>query len=331
MGVVEVARKISDIRMLEQLILTWVDRFNPLFAVLVDFPGFHFRLAEQLHLRRIPVFQYVAPKVWAWGRKRVDLLRDHFTGVLGVLPFEEEFFLRNGVNYKYVGSPHFDRMSKIQLDASHLGLPSGQKIFAFLPGSRMSELKMILPLMDRIRHEILREVPNALCVIPLAAGLQWEDVAPILNVDPDVRGKSQSWEASGFHWMNGCSLELLKIANSAVVASGTATLECALAGTPMSVVYVMNDLSYAVASRLVDLPWVSLVNLLMNEEVVKEHIQVIDPVVVAQEVVTLAHDSVARKHMLQRFELLTSQLVPGAADRAAAWIMRDLREKGIKV
>jgi lipid-A-disaccharide synthase len=331
MGIVEVAKKVADIRMLEQRILAWVDRVNPLFAVLVDFPGFHFRLAEQLHLRGIPVYQYVAPKVWAWGQSRVHNLRDHFAGVLGVLPFEEEFFLRHGVNYTYVGSPHFDRMSKIEVDAQHLGLPGERKIFAFLPGSRMSELKMILPIMERIRREILRKDPNALCVVPLAPGLRWEDVAPILEIDPDVRQSRESWGAGGFNWLNGWSLELLKIADSAVVASGTATLECALAGTPMSVVYVMNDLSFAVASRMVNLPWVSLVNLLMNEEVVKEHIQVIDPVVVAQEIVTLSQDSTARKQMLNRFDLLMSRLTPGAADRAASTILRDLREKGIKV
>ena len=95
MGLVEVAKKAADIRMVEQRILAWVDRSNPAFAVLVDFPGFHFRLAEQLHLRGIPVYQYVAPKVWAWGQSRVALLRQHFAGVMGVLPFEEDFFLRH--------------------------------------------------------------------------------------------------------------------------------------------------------------------------------------------------------------------------------------------
>lgn len=331
MGLVEVARKVADIRMIEQRILAWADRTNPEFAVLVDFPGFHFRLAEQLHLRRIPVYQYVAPKVWAWGQSRVRLLRENFVGVMGILPFEEEFFLRNGVNYTYVGSPHLDRMDKISLDATNLGLPAGRKIFAFLPGSRMSELQLILPVMERIRREIVKKDPDALCVIPLAKGLDWSDVADILGIDPGGRSSSSSWTAGGFFWLDGCSMELLKIASSAVVASGTATLECALAGTPMSVIYVMNDLSYSVASRLVDLKWVSLVNLLMNEEVVKEHIQSIDPGQVAEEVVSLSTDTIERKQMLNKFDALSSRLLPGAADRAAGWLIRDLRDRGLKL
>jgi lipid-A-disaccharide synthase len=331
MGLVEVAKKVTDIRMVEQRILAWVDRFNPAFAVLVDFPGFHFRLAEQLHLRKIPVYQYVAPKVWAWGQSRVELLRQHFAGVMGVLPFEEEFFLRHGVNYVYVGSPHLDRMNKISLDQSNMRLPPGRKIYAFLPGSRMNELKLILPIMDRIRREILRKDPEALCVIPLASGMDWTDVAPILDLDPGAKKSESRWESGGFVWFDGWSLELLKVAHSAVVASGTATLECALAGTPMSVVYVMNDLSYSVASRLVDLRWVSLVNLLMNEEVVKEHIQTIDHHAVAEEAVILANDTLPRRQMLNKFDLLASRLQPGAAEHAASWLTRDLRARGIKL
>ena len=331
MGVLEVAKRVVDIRMLEQRILSWVDRTNPSFAVLVDFPGFHFRIAEQLHLRQIPVYQYVAPKVWAWGKSRVSQLRDNFAGVLGVLPFEEEFFLQNGVHYTYVGSPHFDRMSKIAVKREDLGFPAGRKVIAFLPGSRMSELKGILPVMERIRREIIRQEPDTICVIPLASGLNWDDVSPLLGGSVSTIKKSFGWEAAGFHWLNGCSLELMKVANSVVVASGTATLECALAGTPMSVVYVMNDLSFAIAKRVVDLKWVSLVNLLMNQEVVKEHIQIIDPVVVADEVLALSVDSVARRKMLQHFEDLTSKLRPGASETAAQWIANDIQRRGQKV
>jgi lipid-A-disaccharide synthase len=260
----------------------------------------------------------------------VALLRENFAAVLGVLPFEEEYFLRQGVNYVYVGSPHLDRMSKIKIEPNYLGLPLDRKIIAFLPGSRMTELKLILPVMEKIRKAVVAKEPHAVCVIPLAQGLEWTDVAAILGVDPG-RTSHMSWSAAGFHWLSGASLELLKVANSAVVASGTATLECALAGTPMSVVYVMKDVSYQVAKRLVDLKWVSLVNLLMNEEVVKEHIQVIDPSAVADEVLTLSEDTIARRQMVQQFDRLSSGLRPGASDRAAHWILQDLRIRGARV
>ncbi len=333
MGVMEVARKIADIRMLEQRILTWVDRENPAFAILVDFPGFHFRLAEQLHLRGIPVYQYVAPKVWAWGQSRVSQLRENFAGVFGVLPFEEEFFLQHGVPYTYVGSPHYDRMSKLEVIPEVLGLPSGRKVIAFLPGSRLSELKGILPVMMAVRKEIERREPDTLCVIPLAPGLSWDDVEPIIGVtdadgSPGKNGAGSRWQAKGFWWLSGMSLELMKVSSSAVVASGTATLECALAGTPMVVVYVMNELTYAVAKRAVKIKWVSLVNLLMNQEVVREYIQVIDPVAVAQDVLELSADSEARRVMKGHFDSLISRLEPGAAERTALLILADIKKRG---
>ena len=336
MGVMEVAKKIADIRMLEQRVLAWVDRANPVFAILVDFPGFHFRLADQLHLRGVPVYQYVAPKVWAWGQTRVAQLRDNFAGVYGVLPFEEEFFLQHGVPYTYVGSPHYDRVSKLEVRPEVLGLEPGRKIIAFLPGSRISELKSILPVMMAIRKEIARKEPDTLCVIPLAPGLNWEDVATIIGAtdvdgDPGKNRAQRHWYAKGFWWLDGMSLELMKVASSAVVASGTATLECALAGTPMAVVYVLNELTYVIARRSVKLKWVSLVNLLMNQEVVREYIQVIDPIAVAHNVLELSVESQARREMQGHFDNLIRRLEPGAANRTADLILADVKERGKRV
>ena len=327
MGILEVARKVADIRMVEQRVLAWVDRAKPKFAVLVDFPGFHFRLAEQLKLRDIPVYQYVAPKVWAWGQSRVHQLRENFASVFGVLPFEEEFFLRHGVQYHYVGSPHFDRMNKLEVKPETLGLPVGRKIIAFLPGSRMSEIKAILPVMTQIRREIHRRDPDALCVIPIAPSLNWSDISGVLDHPPVQNLEHDQLDAAGFRWLKGQSLELMKCADAAVVASGTATLECALAGTPMVVVYVMNGLSYKIAKRAVSLKWVSLVNLLMNQEVVPEFIQEIDPIAVADLMYQLSRDSMERQRMVSLFENLISRLQPGAAARTAGLLAKDLRER----
>jgi len=327
MGVIEVARRAADIRQLEQRLLVWIDRLQPKFAVLVDFPGFHFRLAEQLKLRGIPVFQYVAPKVWAWGKARTAWLKRDFTKVIGVLPFEESFFREHGVNYSYVGSPHWDRMSKVGGQANDLGLPGGVPVVAFLPGSRLSEIRRILPEMLKIRKELKKIMPDAICVIPLASSLDEQDVwSTIGSPDLGVAKANLGFLAADFYWVKGWSLEVMKIARAAVVASGTATLECALAGTPMTVVYVMNDLSFAIAKRAVKIRWASLVNLLMNEEVVKEHLQTIHPEVVAAEIADLVRESPARKHMLQKFHELAAKLEPGASRRAARIIRETMTE-----
>lgn len=328
MGLVEVARKACDIKLVEARVIEWVTRMNPKFAILVDFPGFHFRLAEQFKMRGIPVFQYVAPKVWAWGRGRLPALRENFTKVLGVLPFEEEFFKTNGVNYQYVGSPHWDRMSKLEIKARDLGFPVDRPIIAFLPGSRRTELARIMPELVKIRRELLHLMPEALCVVPLASSLSWDDVAEVLEYHDPVTPNAIGWEAAGFWWLPGWSLELMKISTAAVVASGTATLECALAGTPMVVVYVMNELSFHIAKRAVSIKWASLVNLLMNEEVVKEHLQYIDAKQVAHEIFELSQDSPARRRMDEKFAALTAGLKPGAAATAASVIKETLNVLG---
>jgi lipid-A-disaccharide synthase len=329
MGILEVAKRINDIKMIESRLLAWVDRERPEFAILVDFPGFHFRLAEQLHLRGVKVYQYVAPKVWAWGKDRVKQLKDHFDGVFGVLPFEEEFFLQQGVPYFYVGSPHFDRVSKIKVSPETLGLPSKKPIFAFLPGSRRSEIQKILPIMMEIRRELLKICPEAVCVVPLASGLAWEDVLDELGESAAPAESPLAWEYAGFWWLRGGSIELMKVARSAVVASGTATLECALAGAPMVVIYAMNDLSYLIAKRAITVPWISLVNLLLNSKVVNEYIQSIDPKSVAQELFELSQDSPVRQQMLNEFERLTAGLEPGAAQKVANLITENIRRRDI--
>ena len=124
MGFVEVLKKLPDLLALEKRILAAVDRRQPEFAILVDFPGFHFRLAEQLKLRGVKVIQYVAPKVWAWGEGRVAKLRKDFDLVLGIFPFEAGYFAEKGVNFRYIGSPHKDRMNKVIVKREDLGLAS---------------------------------------------------------------------------------------------------------------------------------------------------------------------------------------------------------------
>src|SRR4051812_43514734 len=176
MGITDVARKLASLRMLETRLLAWVDQWEPRFAVLIDNPGFHLRFAEQLRMRGVRVFQYVAPKVWAWGESRVPKLRENFDMILGILPFEEEFFKSRGIRYSYVGSPLKDRIDKVIIKRESLGLPVGRPVIACLPGSRPSEIKLNLPTIAGVQRALVREVPNALFVVPVAANLEIEDV-----------------------------------------------------------------------------------------------------------------------------------------------------------
>jgi lipid-A-disaccharide synthase len=318
MGIWDVAVKLTDLRLLEQKILAHIDREAPSFALLIDYPGLHFRLAEQLTMRGIPVFQYVAPKVWAWGSGRLEQLRKNFTQVFGILPFEESFFLREGVPYQYVGCPVRDRVDHIRVNASDVlgyAWKQDQPIVAFLPGSRISEIKHIWPSMVRIREHLRKQCPDTLCVVPVAQSLNWNDVVR----DEDVIYRSPNLlQTVDFTFIRGASLELMSIADAAVVASGTATLECGLAECPMVVVYVMPDVSYEIAKHAVKVQWASLVNLALNRPCVTEYIQHFSPQAVASEVASLVDpDSPARMRMLSDFAELREMVQGGAAKNLA--------------
>ncbi len=323
MGISDVLRRLPELRMFESQLLARLDNLRPAFAILVDFPGFHLRLAEQLRLRGIPVVQYVAPKVWAWGKSRIENLRRDFDLVLGVLPFEEEFFQKAGVNYRYCGSPHKDRTDKVQLRREDLGLAGKSPLIALLPGSRVEELRLIMPRLWTILLEMRRKNPQVQAIMPLAASLSAKDLQSILRtcgVSSPLQETATGWTLPGLQIFRGMSLEVMKVADAAIVASGTATFECALLGTPMVVVYQMSPLSFAVAKRVVKLPYVSLVNLLAGTRVVSEYLQEFRESDVAAETLQLAAPGEARREMLAAFDRIRDGLDGQCAARAATSI-----------
>lgn len=327
MGIVEVAKKISDIRNLEKKILSWIDRISPDLIVLIDFPGFHLKLAEQLKLRQYKIVQYVAPKMWAWGQGRLGSLRDNFDCVLGVLPFEEEFFLSHKVNYVYVGSPHLDRVESIRPISQSFNQFSEKKILAFLPGSRKDEIVRLVPVMLTLALKVQESSSEYEIVVPIAPSVDLFELAKLIGVDAsELEFKTQK-KIKGIWWFKGFSLEIMKGAHAAVVASGTATLECALCGTPMVVIYAMSPTSYLIAKSLVRVKYASLVNLLMNKEVVPEHIQNLDVGKIFQDLVEICAEGDRRVQMRSQLGELTARLKPNAAENAAKVILKMIGRK----
>lgn len=332
MGITDVLRRIGDLRMLEAKLLAWIDRWEPRFAVLIDNPGFHLRFAEQLKLRGVPVFQYVAPKIWAWGAGRAPQLRENFTQVLGILPFEEDFYRDRQIPFTYVGSPLKDRIDKVMIRREALGLPAERPVIACLPGSRPAEVRLNLNTLIRIRAALASELPNALYIVPVAPNIDLGEITSALPMVADAHGETlrhhapgdtlavESWEAAGLRFVRGMSLEIMAVADAAVVASGTATLECALLGTPMVVVYTMSEMSYQIALRAVNLPYVSLVNLMAGKRLVEEFIQDFAIDDVASEVLSLLRDHPRTQAMRVAFLELRDQLKGMAAENAAAVI-----------
>lgn len=315
MGITEVARVLSQLRQKEFDLLDAVERWKPDLAILVDYPGFHLRLGEQLRLRGIPVIQYVAPKLWAWGGWRIAKLLKSCDLVLGILPFEEKFFSERKVPYKYIGCPLRDRVDAVLHDSPLAQATRDQHkwTIGLLPGSRRGEWKKILPaLLDAVR--ILREDNQRTfeVLLPVAESL---DLDEILTLQQKLL-----LEKLQINLLSGDPLIHMLKCDCLVAASGTVTLEAALLGIPMVVVYKMSRLSFALAKRFVDLPYVSLVNLVAGKKVVPEILQIRDGCLLASEIINLRNPLV-REQQQKSFELIRDQLPAGSVKRAADEVM----------
>ena len=239
-----------------------VEAFAPDVLICVDYPGFNFKMAKFAHRRGIPVFYYISPKVWAWKERRVELIRKYVTRLYIIFPFEVEYFRERGIEAVYEGNPIMDPIAE-RLAATPSreefmraqGL-DGRPIVALLAGSRKSEIRRNLNFMKALAAS--REEYQF-----VVAGVSW--IAPELY-DSFLAG-------SGVKVLTDRTYELLKHSAAAVVCSGTATLETALIGTPEVVCYRMDEFSYRVARVFVKIGFISLVNIIMGREVVKELIQ----------------------------------------------------------
>lgn len=324
MGFVEVIKHLPRLLRLEKALLAKIDEIKPEFVVLVDYPGFHLRIAEKLKARGIKIFMYVAPQLWAWGEKRVERLKRVTDMVLGIMPFEEEFFRKHGVNYTYVGTPQVDRAKKVHKNRSDFGIPSHKKLIGFFPGSRVSEVTRVLPAMLDIQREIKNavvkrsslnsEAPYFLVSVAESVDVEvYENIlsnsgsGDSVSISFDERGRYHS-EKLGIGFVRGHSLDLMSMVDSALVTSGTATLECGLSKTPMAVIYLTNSLTYFLAKRLVKLENISLVNLVAGKKIVEEYVQKFPVAEVAERLVSLAINEKERTDLLGELDKLDSKL-----------------------
>ena len=324
MGFVEVLKHLSTIKRLEFSLLEEIEIRQPDFAILVDYPGFHLRLADELKLRGTFVFQYVAPQLWAWGEKRSKKLKAVTDEVLGIMPFETDFFRERGVNYTYVGTPQVDRALNASDDRSRFGLKVDDTLVGFFPGSRKSEIQRLLPRMLEARECLRKRDRQLRFVLSAAPNLPLTLFASLLDVnltEPLIASDGlKVFEFGDTTLVQGQSIHLMKCSDAAVVTSGTATLECALVNTPMAVAYVMQGLSYQLAKHFVKLPHISLVNLVADYGLVKEFVQNFQGEELAEELLLLIRNADYRAKKKAEMRALDAKLKGGLAQRAAATI-----------
>jgi len=262
MGFVEVAMNLKTI--LNNLSFCKRDllNYNPDAVIFIDYPGFNMRIAEFAKKQGIPTHYYISPTVWAWKENRVKKIKRDFDYLYCILPFEKDFY-ESKHDYKvyYVGNPLLDAIKDLPpvdeaVFREELNITSGKPIIALLPGSRKQEISKILSVM----LSVIKDYPGYEFVIAGAPSIDFEFYQQFITMNH-------------VHFLSNRTYDLLGVSHAGLVTSGTATLETALFRVPQVVCYKTSPISYRIAKAVVDLKYISLVNLIMDKEVVKELIQ----------------------------------------------------------
>ncbi len=228
--------------------------FKPDVLILIDYPGFNLRIAKWAHRKNIKVVYYISPQIWAWKESRVHAIKRDVHRMLVILPFEEDFYKKHEYKVDYVGHPLAEVIADWQ--NAHPDIPK-ENIIALLPGSRQQEIQKKLPIM----LQVAAYFPDYRFIVAKAPGVTDSFYESMLQ--PFINAESVSNK----------TYELLAKSKAALVTSGTATLETALFAVPEIICYKAGNVSYQIAKRLIKIKFISLVNLIMNKEVVKELIQ----------------------------------------------------------
>ena len=223
--------------------------------IAVDYPGFNIPLANFAKKKGIPVFYYIAPQLWAWGKSRAKKLSNSIDLLLNVFPFEISFFSQYSINCKFVGHPLIDDPAFRSFNT----IEHREKRIAFLPGSRRQEVEKHLPIFADVSKLINNKYPDFEIGIAQSPFVNKAIYKDYIN-------------SCGWHLWND-SRRLMQTSIAGVIKTGTSNLEAALCGLPFVMVYKASPISYFLGKRLLDLPFVSLPNILLNKEIVKEFIQ----------------------------------------------------------
>lgn len=288
-----------------------IEAFRPDAVILIDYPGFNLRIAEHVHALGIPVHYYISPQVWAWKAGRVKTIRRVVDHLYVILPFEQDWYAQRGMQVDFVGHPLLDA---IQRGSGVTGpvLPPGddRPVVALLPGSRTQEIERMLPAM----LATVERFPDHHFVVAAAPSV------------PDTLYRSLVGDVP-VSLVKGRTYDLLRVARAALVTSGTATLETALFGVPEAVCYSGGAINVWLAKRFIKVPFISLVNLIMGREVVRELIQSdMRAGPLGDELDRLLNDGPYRERVQADLRTLGEELGgPGASARVAAAVWKSLQ------
>jgi len=323
-GLLEVLRHLPRLKRILGDVMADVDRHPPDLAVLIDYAGFHLRLAQALRRRGVPIVYYVSPQVWAWRRGRLRTIRETVSRMLVLFPFEPAVYEQAGIPVTFVGHPLVDRLAPVADRAAAraaLGLDATRPLVVLLPGSRPQEVRYNLPPLAGAASILAARRPDLRFALAAAPGL-------------DAQWLRSRVPGAPMTVLQGRTSALLAAADLGLVASGTATVEAALVGTPMIVVYRLSPITYALGKPFVHVPHYAMVNLIAERRLVPEIIQgEFTPERVADEALRLLDDPAALDVIREGLATVRRRLgEPGASRRAAvevAGVWRRLWDKNV--
>jgi lipid-A-disaccharide synthase len=309
-GITEVIERIGALFKAYQNLKKIIKKNELSLLILIDFPDFNLSLARVAKKAGVPVLYYISPQVWAWRSGRVQKISRRVNKMAVIFPFEVPLYQNAGLDVEFVGHPLLDVLGStvkegLSSDSSDF---AGEPVIALLPGSREREIRSFLPEMVRAAEILTAKKPGSKFILP---------AAPTVDVH-ELRNLSQSQFAS-ISVVEGKTYEAIMAADVVIVASGTATLETAILGKPMVIVYQVSPMSYWVGKVLVKVDWVGLVNIVAGKNVAPELLQrEFKGERIAAEALRILEDKAYRRKMVEGLSEVRKKLgTPGAAERVA--------------
>jgi lipid-A-disaccharide synthase len=309
-GITEVFEHIRGLFRAYQNLKEFIKNNKLSLAILIDFPDFNLFLARVAKKAGVPVLYYISPQVWAWRSGRVQKIVRRVNKMAVIFPFEVPIYQKAGLDVEFVGHPLLDVLGLNPQEglSSNPSEFRGDPLIALLPGSREREIQSLLPEMVRAAEILTARKPGSKFILP---------AAPTVNVQ-GLKNLSQS-QAASISVVEGKTYEAIMAADVVIVASGTATLETAILGKPMAIVYRVSPLSYWVGKALVKVDWVGLVNIVAGKNVAPELLQGdFKGERIAAAALKILDDKTYRQEMVEGLAEVRKKLgTPGAAERVA--------------
>jgi len=319
LGFIEVVKHLPFIKKVQRSLLEIVDKRKIKYAVLIDYPGFNLSIAKKLKARGVGIIYYVSPQIWAWGKNRINKMKNLINKMLVVFPFEKELYEKNGINVQFTGHPIVERVDQYNFLTSEelynkFSLEKGKELLLIMPGSRNQEVRKIFPESLKAANRLAAKF-NMQVVVACSENMDE-------NIFKDIGG------TGSFKLIKGFNYDLMRYAKFGIIKSGTSTLEAGYFALPMVIVYRTSFFTYFIGRQLITLDRIGMVNIILDGKVIPELIQaeVNEKTIFseAEKILSSEQDYILQKRKLENIKDKLGKI--GASKNAAQLIIEQMND-----